>query len=253
MQLEQQKLAANAEIENKKLALEREKLEAQKSAAKWSALTTVIPLAIGIFSLVLSIRHQTKMQQDAARLQFEIKAAEIAFSGKTPQAVANRTLALKQIFSERLPKNFATNFAPEEVGGDKEPSEDKKLFLEFLLKYPKDRSVIFDFWTTLFPGDEKWLGRMKSLLNSPIDFAPEEVGGGKEPSEDKKLFLEFLLKYPKDRSVIFDFWTTLFPGDEKWLGRMKSLLNSTAPASQVEKEQDHPVSEGETRLDPGKN
>jgi len=171
LELEKQKLASSIEIEKEKLALESHKVDIETSILR-SVLAPAVPLIIGLLTLVYSIwsfrrqaRQQASMQLESAKLQFEVKAAEIAFSRETARAVVNRAKALQKIFPNRLPAEFASDFAPEEFGANKEPSEEKKFLLELLLKYPTCRLDTLNFWKALFPGDEEWLQRIESLIN----------------------------------------------------------------------------------------
>jgi hypothetical protein len=117
-------------VENKR---ESDKLESDHIRAQWSAISSIIPIIVALLTLGYSIR----LQHQAARLQFEIKAAEIAFAGKTPQAVENRAKILKKIFDKRLPDDFPGPFDGLQ-GKAKEPPAEKLSFLELLQKYPED-------------------------------------------------------------------------------------------------------------------
>jgi hypothetical protein len=175
LEFDRQKLASDTELENKKLVIEREKLRIEGSTSKWwSPISALGPLIIALGTLIFSIlsfqsqgKQQANMQLQAAKLQFEIKAAEIAFSGKTALAVLNRAKALKRIFPDRLPQDFTKAYDPEELVGVKEPSEEKKFFLELLLKYPGKQADVIDLWEKLFPGDEEWLKRVKGTSPPP--------------------------------------------------------------------------------------
>jgi hypothetical protein len=169
LELEKQKYLLDVEMGNKKLEIERDKLRIEEASSKWLALSAAGPLTIALGTLAFSIwsfrkqgRQQADMQLEAAKLQFEIKAAEIAFSGRTPKAVANRAKVLKAFFPDRLPDDFTQRFSPDDFGS-KEPPEEKKFFLELLLKHPGKEAEVFDLWTKLFPGDEEWLLRVKTL------------------------------------------------------------------------------------------
>lgn len=197
--LEERKLA----LEERKAALDRERLDFEKEKFKsdskregdkldnektktyLSAASAIVPLVAALFTLgysVWSFREQTvetaRLQNDSAKLQFEIKAAEIAFSGKSPKAVRNRATVLKKMFGGRLPANFPPPFEPGEHGGGKETPEDKMVFLELLLKYPDKKEETYALWEAMF-GDP-WLGRVKPLLGG--------VGsdGGPEKGKDKE-------------------------------------------------------------------
>ncbi len=174
LEFDKQKFASDVNIENKKLDIERDKLRIEGSSSKWSAVSAIAPWVIALFTLGFSLwsfrrqaQQQSAMQLAAAKLQFEIKAAELAFSGKTARAVANRAKALKVIFPGRLPDNFAKDFSPMDFGGDKEDPEGKKFLLELLLQYPEQKAEVFGLWAELFPGDKDWLDRVKALPEPP--------------------------------------------------------------------------------------
>lgn len=159
---EERKFEAEAKREN-------EKLETEKSKVVWSAVSSIVPIVAALTTLVYGIwsfRKQSiataQIQNEGAKLQFEIKAAEIAFAGRTPKAVENRGRVLKKMFGDRLPENFPAPFEPVEHGGGKEAPAEKITFLELLLKYPDKEQHIFNLWTELF-GDS-WLERVKAIL-----------------------------------------------------------------------------------------
>jgi hypothetical protein len=171
---------SNSNIEQRKLEIEEEKVQVERQKAWWSAASTIVPLLAALGTLIYSVwsfRKQSeqtaklqkeaaietaKLQNESAKLQFEIKAAEIAFSGKTPEAVKNRANVLKTIFGDRLPKNFPPTFDPKTYGGGKESPEEKMFFLELLLKYPGKEAETIKGWEMLF-GDT-WLDRVKPVI-----------------------------------------------------------------------------------------
>jgi hypothetical protein len=160
LQLEGQKLAADENMENRKIEIEKAKLDVERSTAKWTAMSSIIPLMVALLTLAYSI--WSFRQQ--GRQQVELKAAEFAFLGKTPEAVQNRCKALKAIFGRHLPSDFGSAFDPSDHGGGKEDSESKKFLIELLLKYPQQKAELTQFWEKLF-GDP-WLDRVKPLLSA---------------------------------------------------------------------------------------
>jgi hypothetical protein len=169
LELERDKFTEEVKTNREKSQIEWEKLQVEKLNANRSLISSSLPLLAAFATLAFSIwsfrkqaQQQTAMQAETARLQFEVKAAEIAFSGKTPEAVANRAKALKAMFDGRLPQNFASSFDPGQHGGGKEDPEAKKFFVELLLKYPDRKSEIFGLWHELF-GDE-WLQRARRFI-----------------------------------------------------------------------------------------
>jgi hypothetical protein len=139
-------------------------------------MSSIIPLVVALSTLAFSI---WSFRQQGSH-EVELKAAEFAFLGKTPEAVLNRCKALKQIFGDRLPKDFGASFNPLDHGGGKEDSESKKFFIELLLKYPQQRSDIIQFWGALF-GDA-WLDRLKPLLSTEIIGAQPASNEKQNPS-----------------------------------------------------------------------
>ncbi len=187
LRLDREKFASDEELEQKKLALQHESLKVEGSKASWAAFGVVVPLLAGLGTIafgVWSLRKQAEFQANAAKevagfqaeaakkaaeLQFEIKAAELSYAGSTPQAAMNRAKALQAMFPERLPSTFLNSFNPDKYGGDREPSEEKKLLLELALKYPDQRLDILELWTKLFPFDKYWLERVRPVLAQPQD------------------------------------------------------------------------------------
>jgi hypothetical protein len=161
-------------IETERLRLENErenkKLDLEKTKAWLTAFSLVVPLLAALATIFYSSRSFRKQlkenaaqQKEAAKLQFEMKAAEIAFAGKTPTAVVNRGNMLKKIFGDRLPAGFPGPIVPEEHGGGHEPSEEKLLLLKLLAEHHDRRAEILMFWEALFPIDKKWLDRVTAL------------------------------------------------------------------------------------------
>lgn len=170
LELERQKFIEATAAEEERARIEWAKLEFEKSNASrlmWTSmgplLGSLLAIALGIVTLGIQVRLQKKIQELTAELQFEIKAAEIAFAGKTPAAVKNRAGLLKKIFPDRLPKNFvAESFEPTQYGGKTENSESKKQFLELLAKYPDQQKMVYDVWKALF--EEDWIEKIKPLI-----------------------------------------------------------------------------------------
>lgn len=169
LDLQREKLAEETTAEKEKARIEWAKLDFQKSNAWPALLSSLVPLLVALFTLAYSIwsfrkqaQQQNELQSHAAQLQFEIKAAEIAFAGKTPEALANRARALKTIFRERLPANFLDSFEPKEYGGGKESPDEKKFFLELLVKYPDQKEEIAKLWGALF--SDEWIEKVKPLV-----------------------------------------------------------------------------------------
>jgi hypothetical protein len=148
LDFDKKKFESDNDFEERKLKIETDK-------AFWSAFATASPLIIGALAIIVGFWNQSRQ----AKHQFELKAAEIIFTGTTPQAILNRGKALKAIFGRYLSKNFLSNFKPEDYGGEKEPSEAKKFFIEQILNNPEKKAEITQLWFRVCPGDYKWLVR----------------------------------------------------------------------------------------------
>lgn len=188
-EFEKKKAEADAEREEKKLKVEESKY--------WpSILATAGPLLAGVIAVIAGFYSQYRQSKH----QFELKAAEIIFTGTTPQAVLNRGKALKALFSKNLSKDFLNDFKPDAYSGYKETSEDKRFFLEQVLKNPERRSELTRLWFTIFPGDYKWLVRafpeefkdsdlpeiIELLKGTPFEKKNEEVPAANEiPSKNQ--------------------------------------------------------------------
>jgi hypothetical protein len=217
LQLQRDRFEFDKRVANYNLELQRQRLEfdqekrrsdeqIERSRTRWSALATTVPVIAALLTIVFGVWNYRKQ----AELQFEIKAAEIAFSRETPLAVVNRARALKKMFGKRLPKEFPTPFDLGEMGGNKEDPEAKKKFLELLLEYPDKQQEIVHLWLKLFNDD--WLQRVNHL----------KYGLGKNRlTEDKKLFIELILKYPEKKKEIIDLWVLLF--DPTWPKKAEGL------------------------------
>lgn len=182
-EFEKKKAEADADREERKLKVEESKY--------WpSILATAVPLIVGAIAVIAGFYSQYRQSKH----QFELKAAEIIFTGTTPQAVLNRGKALKALFSKNLSKDFLNDFKPEAYSGYKETSEDKRFFLEQILKNPEQKSEFTQLWFTIFPGDYQWLVRafpeefkdndlpeiIELLKGTPFEKKNEEVPSAKE-------------------------------------------------------------------------
>lgn len=91
-------------LERDKLELEKRKLRVEwaKAVGSWIPLLAILAtVALGVWEL-----------REKSRADFELKAAEIVLNASSPIASANKAYALKKIFPERLPANFAESFDP---------------------------------------------------------------------------------------------------------------------------------------------
>lgn len=216
LDLERQKFEADAAAERERLQVERDRVQVEKDKNEiqkkqveveekkvwWTAVATAAPFAgvlLTIFISVWTFRRQStqqaeqwrsdaiqrdKQQAEAARLQFDLKAAEIAFAGKTPEAVRNRVMVLRELFKERVGVDFLGTFDPAKFGQKEEEDEPKRLFLELFLRYPDRLPELLRLWKQLFRGDVDWLMRVDLRPTQPTaETRVEESPNGPGHSE----------------------------------------------------------------------
>ena len=87
------------EIEYEKMKIERIKAWGSVLSIPMSFIVAALTILYGIWSLDVS-----------SKTNFEIKAAEIVINSNSPDEAANKAIALKKIFPNRLPSNFADAF-----------------------------------------------------------------------------------------------------------------------------------------------
>lgn len=92
--------------ERKELEIEYEKLKIERIKA-WGSILSIpmsfIVAALTIFYGIWSMDVNSK-------INFEMKAAEIVMNSNSPDEAANKAIALKKLFPNRLPSNFADAF-----------------------------------------------------------------------------------------------------------------------------------------------
>lgn len=153
--------------------LESEKLEVERMKAWITGVSLMTPLMIAAITLGLGVwnqNQQAKVQREiqaaAERLQFELKAAEIALSANGPISARNRARALKVLFPNRLPPDFLAAFNPDDFVGPKvEFFEAKKAFFDAAASRATDIASLAELWKQLFPWDQ-WPERLDGNSSS---------------------------------------------------------------------------------------
>ena len=89
-------------LERAKLEMEYKRIEVEKFKA-WG---TVISISIPLIVAAITVGYGVWSHNNRAQIDFEIKAAEIVMSAKSPQSAANKAEVLSELFPDRLPMNF---------------------------------------------------------------------------------------------------------------------------------------------------
>ena len=177
--------------------LEREKLQVEKDKLKWEEeklkrnqdferekskidnglnFKNIIPgisVVVSVVILVLTLNSNfqiQKMQNEidlnlanvSANNDFQLKAAEIAMDSDSPVETLNKAVALKKLFKDKLPENFAEDFNATEIGG---PNK-KKLF-DTLSEHPENREQILQDWIELWPDDRDFINNLTPDKGTP--------------------------------------------------------------------------------------
>jgi hypothetical protein len=104
-------------------------------------------------------------QRESAQAAFQLKSAEIVMDATGPFQARGRSVALRELFPERLGAEFATTFNPEHATNRKTFERDqivasKKELLKMISEHPEARTAIVGAWRALFPDDE-WAAALR--------------------------------------------------------------------------------------------
>jgi hypothetical protein len=167
------------DLEERRLALEREKLthEQEKSVRdfalereklRWTSvsisLSIIVPLILGVGAYGVQIwlhganeKLQLKSKEDNERLQFKLKAAEIAMNSRDSNQVEAKARMLKALFGTELSGFDPSHFNPKEYAFS-QSVESRERLLVLLAENPASREQIIRAWGIMFPwdGDHDW-------------------------------------------------------------------------------------------------
>jgi hypothetical protein len=83
---------------------ELEKLKLHVELRK--ASLTLISLMVPLVAAVLTFMGSVFLEHRRASADFELKAAEIVMNASTPAAAVNKAIVLRELFPEKIPKDF---------------------------------------------------------------------------------------------------------------------------------------------------
>ena len=134
--------------------LELEKLKIERSTAWLTGGSILIPLLLGVVTILWQSRSAMKIKDRDARDAFELKVAEIVFASETARGIRARAVALADLFPNRLPATFADKFVPEKFDMPRYQAM-VEVFRAAVSKAATPKEV-YEMWNLLFPGDD-WL------------------------------------------------------------------------------------------------
>ena len=101
-----ERLTGINDAEKMKLKIEYEKLRIERFKAWGTVLSILVPLGVGVGTLIFSVILQNKR----ARIDFELKAAEIVMNADSPKAATYKSQVLTELFPEYLSRQFYETF-----------------------------------------------------------------------------------------------------------------------------------------------
>jgi len=155
--------------------LEEQKLEVERLKAWLTGGSILIPLLLGVITLAWQSRTAAKLKDREAKDSFELKAAEIVFTGDSTRATKNKAKALTILFPDRFPQNFGDAFEPTQFGG---PRFEAKLevFKAACTKVNSPEEV-YQIWHQLFPADN-WIKPLLPNTQLNMDVGNEATHSG---------------------------------------------------------------------------
>ncbi len=85
--------------------------------------------------------------------------------GDSPYSTKNKANAIQSLFPNKLPKDFAKSFDPEQFGSDSSVSRIE--LLKMMSAKPEHAMDILAMWKAMFPDDD-WIELFVEKINSQI-------------------------------------------------------------------------------------
>jgi hypothetical protein len=168
LQVEKQKLELESWKSHAQYELDTQKAHDERVRTIWTALSIVVSFLAGAGTLLFGILSQ----RSQAKLQFEMKAAEIVMDSKGPRAARTRAALLHKLFPTRLPHDLSATINVKDLRTS--TTESRKELLKMLAE-KSTPSEIVKYWLQIFPGDD-WA---KNLV---VD---DKGGAESQPLKDK--------------------------------------------------------------------
>jgi hypothetical protein len=131
-----------------------------------SGIALLVPLLIGVYS----IRAQSRMN-------FELKAAEIVMNARNVFGVRTRADVLRELFRDKLPRDFSDSFDPKKYAQRGPSTESKLELLKLIVAHPEREKEIVQLWRRMYTGDA-----LEQLF--PGDFPKTSDGGSRAVAHD---------------------------------------------------------------------
>lgn len=154
-------------LKKKELSLKEQEVTNTYAIEKWKTFGTIASVIVALFGIAIplliavsSLRAQQKIANEQAKLQFQMKVAELAMTNSNNSTqTLYRAKALATLFeTSLLPKNFGDRFDPKSFKFDYGASTDRRVkVIALLAEHPDQRQQILKDWYVLFRWEWWWL------------------------------------------------------------------------------------------------
>ncbi|HEX3067609.1 MAG TPA: hypothetical protein VHX14_03465 [Thermoanaerobaculia bacterium] len=180
--VEERKLA----LDEQRYQLEKEQAQFQRKQAVWTAVSTIIPIAVALATVIASfytLTKQVELQRDIqasqAAAQFQLTAAQIVANNTDPWLAKGKAQTLHDLFPKQLSQDWVDQF---DAARYCQPAyEDHILFARLAVEHPDQRDSIADVWLQLYCDEGNtpftaWLRTGKTPPPPPVPIvAPPSV------------------------------------------------------------------------------
>jgi len=167
---EQDLKKATMALEQKRLEIETQKLDLERSKAKWTAISVVVPL----LAATATVAYGFWSTQKQSELNFQLEAAKSIMQAPNPNEALGRAEFFTQIFPGRLPNNFIKPTDTTKYHTATDTSVAPKMeFIRTLANAGLSADQIAELWRTMFFGDE-W-AKEEQLLALLARFSKDKV------------------------------------------------------------------------------
>src|SRR5215213_6849236 len=169
LQLDRERFVHEQELDRSKTAEEKRRTWLTAVSSVGALVAIFIPLLIAALTFRNASVTQERQAEDQLALQaqqaqaaFELKAAEIVMASDNVAVTYNKARAMRALYPNRLPPDFAGSFNPSDFTSSNEAGvvQSKKELLNLLADHPSERQQIIDTWKHFFPEDE-WVKNLE--------------------------------------------------------------------------------------------
>jgi hypothetical protein len=132
---------SDLQLEREKLDIQRQTLEVEREKARWSAISSTVPILAALATVVYGVWSLKR----TATVQLATKLAELSMEGPSPVEIVTRARIVHKLFAELLPPDFADRLATideKELPHVRQASNRKIELLRLLTEHPDQREQI---------------------------------------------------------------------------------------------------------------